>query len=194
MRLSNAAVVVAVVATAGCATIQEVLALRNVDFSLDRVSDVRLVGIELGRVTSFGDLSLAQTGQLLSAVADRDLRLDLDVHLTALNPSDNSVDARLVSLDWMLLLEERETVTGTFARETLLPRGQPTDVPISVSLNLIDFFEGSAQDLVELALSIAGQGGDAKEVTLRATPTIETALGPIRYPEPITIVRRDVGA
>ena len=30
-------------------------------------------------------------------------------------------------------------------------------------------------------------------IALRATPTIDTALGPIRYPQPITIVSRQVG-
>jgi len=96
-------------------------------------------------------------------------------------------------MDWTLLLQQRETVSGTFAQETLLRRGQPTDVPIQISLNLVDFFQESARDLVDLALSLAGQGGAPTEVTLRATPTVDTAIGPIRYPQPITIVSREVG-
>jgi len=66
-------------------------------------------------------------------------------------------------------------------------------VPISMSLNLVDFFQGSARDLVNLALSLTGQGGAPTEVALRATPTVETAIGPIRYPQPITIVSHEVG-
>jgi hypothetical protein len=46
---------------------------------------------------------------------------------------------------------------------------------------------------VNLALSLSGRGGAPTEVTLRATPTIETALGPIRYPRPITIVTATTG-
>jgi Amt family ammonium transporter len=61
------------------------------------------------------------------------------------------------------------------------------------STDLIDFFEGSAQDLVELALSLSGQGGSPREVTLRATPSVDTALGPISYPQPITIVSQEIG-
>jgi hypothetical protein len=64
---------------------------------------------------------------------------------------------------------------------------------MTISLNLIEFFDGSAQDLVELALSLAGQGGASKEISLQATPTVSTPLGPIRYPGPITIVSREVG-
>ncbi|HUP51519.1 MAG TPA: LEA type 2 family protein [Longimicrobiales bacterium] len=178
---------------AGCATLQQLAALRDVDFSVDRVSGVRLAGIDLTGVRSYSDLGITDAGRLALAVSQRDLPMDFRVHLTALNPEDNSVDARLVRLDWTLFLQGRETLSGVFADETLLPRGQPTDVPISVSLDLIDFFEGSARDLLDLALAVSGQGGAPTEVTLRAVPTVDTALGPIRYPQPITIVSREVG-
>jgi hypothetical protein len=178
---------------AGCATLQQLAALRDVDFSVDRVSGVRLAGIDLTGVRSYSDLGVTDAGRLALAVSQRELPMDFRVHLTALNPEDNSVDARLVRLDWTLFLQGRETLSGVFADETLLPRGQPTDVPISVSLDLIDFFEGSARDLFDLAMDIAGQGGEPTEVTLRAVPTVDTALGPIRYPQPITIVSREVG-
>jgi hypothetical protein len=62
-----------------------------------------------------------------------------------------------------------------------------------VSLNLVEFFEGSGRDLLELALAISGQGGAPKEIALEATPIVDTALGPMRYPRPITIVSREVG-
>ncbi|MEX2048150.1 MAG: hypothetical protein WEB90_01070 [Gemmatimonadota bacterium] len=187
---------VALVATltlSGCATLQQFAALRNVDFEVDRLSDVRLAGVNLSGVRSYGDLSLTDVGRLTLAVQQRNLPMDFRLHLTATNPADNSVDARLVRMDWTLLLQQRETLSGTFAQETLLPRGQPTDVPIQINLNLIDFFQGNARDLVDLALSLAGQGGAPTEVTLRATPTVDTAIGPIRYPQPITIVSREVG-
>lgn len=178
---------------AGCATLQQLAALRDVDFSVDRVSGIRLAGIDLTGVRSYSDLSVSDAGRLALAVSQRELPMDFRVHLTALNPEDNSVDARLVRMDWTLFLQGRETLSGVFADETLLPRGQPTDVPISVSLDLIDFFEGSARDLFDLVMDIAGRGGAPTEVTLRAVPTVDTALGPIRYPQPITIVSREVG-
>jgi hypothetical protein len=193
MRPLRTTVLATVAALGACATVQQVLALRNVDFTVDRVANVRLAGVPLDRVRSFSDVGLVDAGRIAAAAARGDLRLDLDLHLTAENPADNSVDARLVRMDWTLLLQGRETVSGVFADETLLRRGEPTDVPIAMSLNLVDFFEGSAQDLVELALSLTGQGGAPKEVTLRATPVVDTALGPIRYPRPITIVSREVG-
>ncbi len=176
-----------------CATLQQIAALRNVDFALDRVSELRLAGIDIGSIRSFDDLSFIDAGRLVLAVSRNELPLDFNLHLLAENPADNATDARLVQMDWTLLLQERETLSGMFDRETLLPPGQPTDVPLTIGLNLIEFFDGSAQDLFELALSIADQGGTPKEIALRATPVIQTPLGPIRYPQPITIVNREVG-
>lgn len=193
MRNLRSRYLVALVLLSGCATLQQVMALRNVDFSVDRVSDVRLAGVDLSRISSFDDLGLLDAGRIGLAVTQRSVPLQFELHLLAENPADNSVDARLVQMDWTLLLQGRETLSGVFADETVLRPGRPTDVPITIELNLVDFFEGNAQDLAELALSLAGQGGAPKEVTLRATPIIETGLGPIRYPRPITIVSREVG-
>jgi len=177
----------------GCATLQQFAALRSVDFSLDRVSSPRLAGIDLQQVRSYEDLGYADAARLALALVQESLPMDFRLHLMAENPADNSTEARLMRMAWTLLLQDRETVSGVFEEEVLLPPGQPRDIPILISLDLVDFFEGSAQDLLELALSIAGQGGAPKEVALRASPIVDTPLGPIRYPTPITIVSRQVG-
>ena len=181
----------------GCATLQQIAALRNVDFSLGHISDARLAGIDLGRIGSFRDLAIVDAGRLAVGVSQNRLPLEFELHVLAENPAENTTDAVLIGMDWTLLLQDRETLSGAFDGNVLLPPGQPTDVPITISLNLVDFFEGSAQDLLELALSLTGQGeapvGAPKEVALRATPVIDTPLGPMRYPRPITILSREIG-
>ena len=176
-----------------CATLQQLAALRNVDFTLDRLSNVELAGIDLNRVRSFSDLGYADAARLTLAVTRNELPLAFQLHLLAENPAENTTTARLVKMDWTLLLQGRETLSGIFDGDVQLPPGEPTDVPIAMSVDLLEFFDGSAQDLLELALSLTGQGGSPKEVTLRAIPTINTALGPMRYPRPITIVSQEVG-
>lgn len=193
-RYTPAVGAVVLLLASGCATLQQLVALRNVEFTLDRVSNVRLAGIDLGGMHSVDDLRLSDAGRLALAVSQKDVPLDLQVHLLAENPAENTTDARLVRMDWTLLLQGRETLTGVFAENMVLPAGQPTEVPIAIRLNLVDFFEENAQDLLELALSLSGQGGAPKNLALRATPVIDTPLGPMRYPEPITIVSREVGS
>ncbi len=176
----------------GCATIQQLTALRSVDFSLAGVTEASIAGIALDQVGSWEDLSLTDAGRLALAVAQRDLPMHFQVLVLADNPADNPA-ARLTRMDWTLLLENRETLSGALTEEVVLPSGEPRVIPIAVSLNLIEFFEGNAQDLLELALSLSGQGGAPKQVAVRASPVISTPLGAIRYPQPITIVDRQVG-
>jgi len=177
----------------GCATLQQITALRQVDFAIDRVSEVRLAGIDLTGRRSYADVSLTEGAALAAALSRKDLPLAFTLHLRAENPADNRVSARLVRMQWTMLLEDRETVSGTVEREYVFPPGQPQDLPIAIELNLAEFFERNARDLFDLALNLAGQGGAPKKVTLRAVPTIQTALGPIQYPQPITIVSREIG-
>lgn len=193
-RRNHALGATVVLLASGCATLQQLVALRNVEFSLDRVSNVRLAGIDLSGMHSVDDLRLSDAGRLALAVSQKDVPLELQVHLLAENPAENTSDARLVRMDWTLLLQGRETLSGVFAENMVLPVGQPTEVPIAVRLNLVDFFEENAQDLLELALSLSGRGGAPKNLALRASPVIDTPLGPMRYPEPITIVSREVGS
>jgi hypothetical protein len=177
----------------GCATLQQLTALRSVDFALDRVSDLRLAGVEMGRVRSYTDLSFADGARVVAAVADGRLPLSFQLHVTAHNPDANAVTARLVRMQWMALLEGRETVSGTVDREYVLPPGESQDIPIRIELDVMEFFEGNARDLFELVQNLTGTGGEPKEVALRAVPTIETSIGPISYPQPITIVAREIG-
>ena len=188
-----AAVLTAMVA-GGCATLQQIAALRQVDFAIDRVSGARLAGVSLDRVRTYQDLSAIDVARIGTALARGTVPMEFELHLSALNPADNSVAARLIAMEWTLLLEDRETVAGRIDREIVLEPGIASDIPLAIAVDLADFFEKNARDLAELALSVAGVGGAPKQVALRAQPTIQTSLGPIRYPQPITIVSGQVGS
>lgn len=192
-RLASAVLLISAAAGAACATLQQITALRQVHFVIDHVADVQLAGVAVSGLRSYADLSVGQAAALGSALARGEMPLRLTLHLRGENPGDNRVSARLVRMPWTLLLEERETVSGTVEREVVFPPGDPQDFPIAIELDLVDFFERNARDLFELALNLSGRGGAPKNVALRAVPTIQTALGPIEYPQPITIVSAEVG-
>jgi len=179
--------------TVSCATLQQIAALRSVDFQLDRLANVRVAGIDASSVSSYSDLSIMDAARVGAALARKELPLSFQLHIRAENPSDNPVTARLVRMQWTLLLDETETISGLIDQELELPPGQPRDIPVSISLDLFDFFERSGPDLFNLALNIVGVGDEPSRVAIRAQPTINTALGPISYPQPITIVDRSVG-
>lgn len=193
IRYSAAGVAGLGLVLASCATIRQVAALRQVDFSLDRVTETRLAGVDVTRLRSYEDLTATQVAMIGAAIARNQLPLEFRLHLHAENPPENTVSARLIRMEWTLLLENRETISGTLDQTYVLPPGEPTDIPILIRLDLLDFFERQLRDLVELALAVGGVG-EPRNIALRAVPTIDTPVGPIRYPQPITIVSRTVGA
>ncbi len=182
-----------VVVLAGCATMRGLLALRQVDFEVDRVATVRLAGVSLDRIQSPSDVGVLDAARLAAAVARHQVPLVFDLHILGRNPADNRTTARLVRMTWTLALNGRETVSGTIDTSYTFAPGVATDMRVPISLDLWQFFQSSASDALNLALGLAGLGSRPTEVSVRAVPTIDTPLGAIQYPTPITIVRRTVG-
>jgi hypothetical protein len=184
---------IVVAASAGCASLQQLIALRQVDFSLGGVGNGRLAGVDLSRISSYRNLTAVDLGRITLALAQNDLPFEFQVDVRAENPVDNKVTARLIRLAWSLYLNDKETISGTLDTTFSLPPGAPVTIPMQMRLNLLQFFNGPAQSLVDLAASIAGLSKDSTKVSLRAVPTVDTPLGPISYPTPITIASRTVG-
>lgn len=179
-------VLLATLGLSGCATLQEIANLRRVDFRLNDVSAVRLAGVDVMGVRSVEDLNVIDVGRITLAVARNELPLQFVLDVAANNPAGGGA-ARLTALDWTLLIEDRETISGALDQEYVIQPGTSAVIPVPISFDLIEFVDGSATDLTELVLSLANAGGSPKNIALRARPTIDTPLGPMRYPEPIVI-------
>lgn len=175
-----------------CQTLREVANLRDVQFRIDRTSEGQLAGINLDRLDSYRDLSGTDVARLSSSLSRGELPLSFTLHLEATNPESNNVNARLTEMDWTLLLDDQETISGEFNREVVLSPGTPEDIPLGIKLDLVEFFDDNLQRLVNLAASVGGQGPPTN-VKLRMQPTVQTPIGPMKYPEPITVASRDVG-
>lgn len=175
-----------------CATLGDLADLSGVTFHLERASGARLAGIDLSGVRRFEDLRAGQLLVVGDAVRRGRLPLRFALHVGADNASARTYDLRLERLEWTLLLEDRETVSGVLEREVVLDPGVTTEIPIPIELDLLEFFDRGAADLARLALRAAGAGGPPADVRLRARPTLRTPLGSVRFPEEITIARREV--
>jgi len=192
--LSVLAIAIAGCLLADCATLSQVAALRKVTFNLDHVSAASIAGVRLEGKRTYRDLSAVEIARLGAAVATKSVPLEMTIHIEGENPAENRVTARMIQLAWTLSIRDRETVSGRLDREFLFPPGEPTDVPLAVSLDLWKFFGGEgARDLFDLAMAAAGQGQPVS-LSIKATPTIQTPIGPMSYPRPTTIVQRQVGS
>ena len=192
-RVKIVALVVALVAVTGCQTMKGLEGFLGLDFAIAGATDPSLAGVDISSIRSPEQMSTADMLRLGSALLRKKMNLDVTLHVSANNPAGNSIDARVLGLDWVLLLDDRETISGVTKSDILIPPGTTGDIPVVVSVNLAEFFDTGVTDLIDLALAVSDVSGSPKRVKLKATPTIDTVLGPIRYPEPITIVSATVG-
>ena len=177
----------ALLSVSGCAGVRQLAALHQVEFRFDRIADPHLSGIKLSGIHSLEDISPLDLGRLALGIAAKDVPLDLTVHVVGKNPETNSVVARLVGLDWSYLIDKRELASGRLTEGMEFPPGKSIDVPVRVTVNLVDFFGTDGKSLVETALALTGQRTATHSVTMRLQPVIETSMGPVRYPVPIDL-------
>jgi len=188
-RLVAPLALVSLILVPGCTALQELAALRTVTFAFANVSDVRVAGIRIGAQSSYSSLGITDAARLGAAIVANEVPLEFIAHVSATNPPENTVSARMVDLGWTLFIEDRQELAGQLGGAVAIAPGATADVPLSVRLDLLRLGSGGARDLFDLAMAIAGYGTLQKDLRLELVPTIETSIGPIRYPSPV-VVRR----
>jgi hypothetical protein len=171
----------------GCAAAKQLAALRQVEFHLNGVSGARVAGVALENIRSYSDLKPADLARLGLAIAAHEVPLELTLQVEGTNPETNTVTAKLVAMDWTCLVDDHEVVSGELREPYTFPPGRARDIPLLVRLDLMQAFGSRRQDLIDVALALAGRNAGSHQATLRLTPSVETALGSIRYPVPITV-------
>ena len=180
-------------ALGGCATLERLAELPNVDFFIDEARETRLAGVAIDGVRGVNDLRPTDYLAIVDAVRRGRLPLRFNLHVGAENAAPYEYDLRLERLEWTLLLEDRDTVSGVFDQNVVIAAAGTTDIPVPVELDLMQFFDEGASDLLGVALRIAGVGGgEPANVKLRARPTLNTPVGSYRFPSEITIASRDI--
>src|SRR5262249_54833336 len=139
------AALVIVSSAAGCSTLRGVEALRQVDFTLDRVAGAHVPSVAVRDRHSVDDLATAQGAQLAAAALMGDLPLDCTVVLRATNPPSNSVTAELMRMDWTLLLDGRKAAAGRMDRRYSIAPGETQDIAVPVAVNLGDLLRHHAR-------------------------------------------------
>ena len=188
-RFAAPLALLALVALPGCAAMQELAALRLVTFEFANVSDVRFVGIPIGPGADYSKLGLADLARLAAAAVTQQAPIELIAHVSAANPPENKVTARMVDMGWKLFVEDRQTLAGQLGAPVVIESGRTVDVPVAMRFDLVQLGTTGSRDLFDLAVAIAGQGTIQKDMHLELVPTVETSIGPLSYPSPIVIRR-----
>ena len=175
----------------GCEILDQVAqtaSLARCEFRLKTVDQLRLAGVNIQQVNQLSDLSLMDAARITTALATGgSLPLTFTLNLEAKNP--NTALAGLNRLDWTLLIDDIEMVSGVNEdRLEISPNGGTSVLPLSIAVNLKEALKGKSGDAIaNFGLNLAGAGNRPTRITLRAKPTIVVRGQSIAYPGFITI-------
>jgi hypothetical protein len=186
----------------GCAALQELggalMNLKRLQFKLAGVGQFSMAGINITRISSLTDFSVADGFKLLNAFQSRSLPAEVTLEILAINPNDGSggspnTVSTLTSLESRLLIDGESTVTGNIDQPIEIPgTGQASSIPLRMSIDLFEFFGNQGyKDLIELALAIGGLNRNSSRLSLDAQPKVSTPYGNILYPGRIVIVDKE---
>ncbi|MCC7437528.1 MAG: LEA type 2 family protein [Armatimonadetes bacterium] len=180
----------------GCKALKDVTSaltdLKKLQFKLENVSNFTLAGTDISDMSSLSAMQMVTMG---AAFAQKKIPVNFTLNVAARNPNDGTSGGRstplyLRKLGWTLLIDDRTTISGVVDKRLEIPAsGQSTMIPISVGLDLYQFFgDRGLNDMVNLALAIGGAQGSSSRLKLTAKVSVETPIGLVDYPGDITIV------
>lgn len=177
-----------------CKTLNALAGLSRLQFKLDNVTQLQLAGIDITNKRSASDISLMDGLNLLNAFRTGRFPLTFTLNVAAKNPNERTANLSTIELaefPWRLMIDGRETIYGELGSPVSVPSGGETrTIPLTVSVDLKQFFgEKGYDDIINLALAIAGQG--AAKLQLKAQPTLSTPIGRMQYPSELTIVSHE---
>jgi LEA14-like dessication related protein len=167
-------------------------------FKIDNVSNMSIAGINLSNKRSINDISTGDVFKLTAAFATKSFPADFTLNLLAKNPNDGTTgkqktNAFITSLDYRLILDDVNTINGDIKSEISVPgSGQSTIIPLGMGLDLYKFFGNKGyESIVNLGLAIGGVNSSPAKVKLDIKPTVRTPIGPMSYPNRITVISQE---
>ncbi|HAH59745.1 MAG TPA: hypothetical protein DCL86_16510 [Bacteroidales bacterium] len=175
----------------GCEVLDQIsqtASLARCEFRLKTVDQLKLAGVNIQQVNQLSDLSLSDAARITTAIATGgSLPLTFTLNVEAKNP--NSSLAGMNRLDWILLIDDIEMVSGVNEDRLQIPANGGTSVlPLSIAINLKEALKGkSGEAIANFGLNLAGAGNRPTRITLKAKPTVIVRGQSIAYPGYITI-------
>jgi hypothetical protein len=180
----------------GCSVYETLVNLSRLQFKMSEAEQVQVAGISVEGKNSIGDFSAMDILKFTQAVISGSMPVTFTLPIEAKNPNDGTggyqkTNATIESFPYRLHINEKEVLTGNIQNPVSVPgTGEITIIPLTVSFDIVQLFEnGSYEDMVNLALKLAGENNDPSTISLYAKPSVGTAIGPIEYPGDLRIVQ-----
>jgi hypothetical protein len=185
----------------GCSGVMDAITnIQRLQFKLDKVSGMKVANVPLNNIASITNISVLDAANLLANFTQGKLPVEFTLNVLAKNPNDGTggtkqSSAVIKNLAWRLFIDNNETINVNVGNITVPGVGQATNIPISMSFDLLRFFSNAGyENLLNLALALGGRNGSSSRITLKVKPTVETILGPITYPGEFDVIDREFRA
>jgi len=181
-RISIAILLISVLAASGCKTLMSYTNILKCDFRMKSMTNTQIAGINVQNIQSFSDLNFVQAGKLTTAYLSGNVPLTFLLNVEGRNP--NPSEATMARFDWILLIDDKQMVTGTNQQEYHLPANDGTQIiPLNISINLLEVLNDETKNsLLNFGFNLADAGNKPTRVGLKIKPTIYLNSIPITYP------------
>lgn len=164
----------------------QVINLKNCEFDVSGINNINMLGVNLSRNMTLGDLNAAQVINVTNSLMNRKLPVTFNVNIDVDNP--NSIAASLGKMDYIIALNNKQIISSTFTQGFSIPANSKGKISIPISTDLFHLFSGETKDAVlNLAFKLAGAKSDPVNLGVKVKPYIKVNNQSLAYPDFITI-------
>ena len=170
----------------GCSVLRQLQEMKNFarcEFRLATVENITLAGINVQRIKSTRDLTIADGARFAMALTQPQLPLNLTLNVDVKNP--NAETASLNRLEWRLFIDDVDLLNGLVEEKvSVAGNGGISTLPLKISVDLKKALSGrSGEAIGNFALNLAGEGNKPTRFMLRIKPTIDVLGFLVEYPD-----------
>ena len=160
--------------------------LKNCTFNVDGVNNINMMGININKNMSMGDLTAAQIINVTNTLMNKKLPVSFNVIFDIKNP--NNIPASMGKMDYIIALNNKEVVSSTFTDGFYIPANSNGKITIPISTDLFQLFSGESKDaILDLAFKLAGAKSNPVNLGVKIKPYIKVNNQSLAYPDYITI-------
>ena len=164
----------------------QVANLRNCTFDVNNISNIQMMGINIGKGMNKNSLSAVQLINVTNSLMNKKLPVTFNVNLDVNNP--NSIAASLGKMDYIISLNNKQVISSTFTNGFSIPANSKGQISLPISTDLFQLFSSETADAVlNLAFKLAGASSNPVNLGVKVKPYIKVNNQSLAYPDYITI-------
>ena len=157
------------------------------NFSLSNIEVLEIGQVDLSSLKDKGDISMLDMISITNQLFSGEFPAKLSVNLKAAN--NDIQTASIAGLDWKILMEGQEMVSGLVDREVVVPAQSSSTFPVIVQVDLIKLLRSESLPTI---MAFAFGNNQYEEISklgaeIKIKPYYKTKSGIEKYPGYLTI-------